>query len=97
MDKVDNIVGNYNHSINIVERKNLMVTGVKKIDNFDSEEFLLQTTMGYLVIKGTDLELVKLDTMQGNVSIKGTIISFNYIEDNKLKVKENSIFNRLFK
>ena len=30
MDKVDNIVGNYNHSINIVERKNLMVTGVKK-------------------------------------------------------------------
>lgn len=97
MDKVDNIVGNYNHSINIVERKNLMVTGVKKIDNFDSEEFLLQTTMGYLVIKGTDLELVKLDTMQGNVSIKGTIISFNYIEDNKLKDKENSIFNRLFK
>ena len=97
MDKVDNIVGNYNHSINIVERKNLMVTGVKKIDNFDSEEFLLQTTMGYLVIKGTDLELVKLDAMQGNVSIKGTIISFNYIEDNKLKVKENSIFNRLFK
>ncbi len=97
MDKVDNIVGNYNHSINIVERKNLMVTGVKKIDNFDSEEFLLQTTMGYLVIKGTDLELVKLDTMQGNISIKGTIISFNYIEDNKLKVKENSIFNRLFK
>ena len=97
MDKVDNIVGNYNHSINIVERKNLMVTGVKKIDNFDSEEFLLQTTMGYLVIKGTDLELVKLDTMQGNVSIKGTIISFNCIEDNKLKVKENSIFNRLFK
>ena len=53
--------------------------------------------MGYLVIKGTDLELVKLDTMQGNVSIKGTIISFNYIEDNKLKGKENSIFNRLFK
>lgn len=97
MDKVDNIVGNYNHSINIVERKNLMVTGVKKIDNFDSEEFLLQTTMGYLVIKGTDLELVKLDTMQGNVSIKGTIISFSYIEDNKLKGKENSIFNRLFK
>lgn len=97
MDKVDNIVGNYNHSVNIVERKNLMVTGVKKIDNFDSEEFLLQTTMGCLVIKGTDLELVKLDTMQGNVSIKGTIISFNYIEDNKLKGKENSIFNRLFK
>lgn len=97
MDKVENMIGNYSHSINIVERKNLMVTGVKKIDNFDSEEFLLQTTMGCLVIKGSDLELVKLDTMQGNVSIKGLIISFTYVEDNKIKNKENSIFNRLFK
>lgn len=97
MDKVENMIGNYSHSINIVERKNLMVTGVKKIDNFDSEEFLLQTTMGCLVIKGSELELVKLDTMQGNVSIKGLIISFTYVEDNKIKNKENSIFNRLFK
>ncbi len=97
MDKVDNLVGNYNHGINMVERKNLIVTGVKKIENFDSEEFLLETTMGYLVIKGTDLELVKLDTMQGNVSIKGLIISFTYVEDHKTKNKENSIFNRLFK
>lgn len=97
MDKVDNLVGNYNHGINMVERKNLIVTGVKKIENFDSEEFLLETTMGCLVIKGTDLELVKLDTMQGNVSIKGLIISFTYVEDHKTKNKENSIFNRLFK
>lgn len=97
MEKIDNIVENYSHSINMVERKNLIVTGVKKIENFDSEEFLLETSMGYLVIKGSDLELVKLDTMQGNVSIKGLIISFTYIEDYKTKNKENSVFNRLFK
>ena len=97
MEKIDNIVGNYSHSINMVERKNLMVTGVKKIENFDSEEFLLETSMGYLVIKGSDLELVKLDTMQGNVSIKGLIISYTYVDDNKTKNKENSVFNRLFK
>ncbi|MDD6879054.1 MAG: sporulation protein YabP [bacterium] len=97
MDRQDNIVNNYNHSINMVERKNLIVTGVKKIDNFDSEEFLIETTMGHLVIKGLDLELVKLDTMQGNISIKGTIISFSYIEDIKRKNKEESLFNRLFK
>ena len=97
MEKLENIVGNYSHSINMVERKNLMVTGVKKIENFDSEEFLLETSMGHLVIKGSELELVKLDTMQGNVSIKGLIISFTYIEDYKTKNKENSVFNRLFK
>ena len=97
MDKVDNLVNNYNHSVNMVERKNMIVTGVKKIDNFDSEEILLETNMGHLIIKGTDLDLVKLDTMQGNVSIKGTIISFSYVEDYKNKNKENSILNRLFK
>lgn len=97
MDKSENLISNYSHSINMVERKNLVVTGVKKIDNFDSEEFLLETSMGHLVIKGMDLELVKLDTIQGNVSIKGTIISLTYIDDFKIKSKENSILNRLFK
>ena len=97
MDKTENLVGNYSHSVNLVERKNMIITGVKKIENFDSEEFLLETSMGYLVIKGTDLELVKLDTMQGNVSIKGLVISYTYVDDHKKKDKENSIFNRLFK
>ena len=97
MDKVDNLVNNYNHGINIVERKNILVTGIKKIENFDSEEFLLETTMGYLVVKGNDLELIKLDTVQGTVSIKGMLISFAYIEDYKTKNKETGILNRLFK
>ena len=51
MDKTENLVGNYSHSVNLVERKNMIITGVKKIENFDSEEFLLETSMGYLVIK----------------------------------------------
>ena len=97
METKENFIGNYSHSISMVERKNLIVTGVKKIENFDSEEFLLNTALGQLVIKGSDLELVKLDTMQGNVSIKGTIISLSYIEDYKQKSKENSLINRLFK
>ena len=97
MEKIDNTISNYNHGISVIERKNLIVTGVKKIENFDTEEFLMETIMGYLIVKGKDLELIKLDTLQGNVSIKGTINSFTYIEEGKPKEKENSIFNRLFK
>ena len=97
MEKIDNTISNYNHGISVIERKNLIVTGVKKIENFDTEEFLMETIMGYLVVKGRDLELIKLDTLQGNVSIKGTINSFTYIEEGKSKEKESSIFNRLFK
>ena len=95
MDK-DNNISSYNHSINLLERKTLVITGVKKIDNFDNNHFLLDTTMGYIVIKGEGLGLIKLDTLSGNVTIKGSINSIEYIIDNK-KNKEESVFSRLFK
>ena len=95
MDKTD-IISNYNHNITINERKNIVISGVKKIESFDEEEFLLETAIGFLIIKGSDLEIVKLDTYQGNVSIKGKINSLNYLDTNK-KEKEESMFNKLFK
>ena len=99
MESKEAIINNYNHSITITERKNLLITGVKKIENFDSEEFLLETVMGFLVVKGEDLEIIKLDTYQGNVSIKGKIDSLSYLENNnsKDKNKDNSFINKLFK
>ncbi len=96
MEKENNI-SSYNHSISLLERKNLVITGVKKIDNFDNKEFLLETIMGYLIVKGDGLELVKLDTLAGNVTIKGLINSINYMEENTKKNKDESILNRLFK
>ena len=53
--------------------------------------------MGYLVLKGEELELIKLDTLQGSVTIKGFIKSFDYLDDNTKKEKEGSIITRLFK
>lgn len=97
MDKQENSINSYNHGINLFQRKSLVITGVKKIENFDSEQFLLETIMGFMVIKGSELELVKLDTLQGNVSIKGNVSGINYVEENTKKNKEESIFNRLFK
>lgn len=97
MDKDINIIGNLNHGVTINERKNIVITGVKKIDSFDNEEFLLETSMGYMIIKGSELEIIKLDTYQGNVSIKGKINSLNYVENLKKKEKEESMFNKLFK
>ncbi len=95
MDKTDSI-NTLNHNISINERKNIMVTGIKKIDSFDNEEFLLETTLGYILIKGSELEIIKLDTYQGTVSIKGKFTSLNYIEDTK-KSKEDGVFSKLFK
>ncbi len=94
---MDKDIISYNHSVTLNERKNIMITGVKKIDSFDDEEFLLETNMGYIVIKGENLEIIKLDTYQGNVSIKGKINSLNYMENSNKKAKEESIMSKLFK
>ena len=96
MDRVEQTITSYNHNVTINERKNIVITGVKKIESFDDEEFLLETSMGFLIIKGSSLEIIKLDTYQGNVSIKGKINSVNYLESNK-KEKEDTMFSKLFK
>ena len=91
-------IHNYNHVFNMVERKNISVSGVKKIDSFDSEEFLIESVMGMMVLKGEGLELVKLDTREGVVTIKGMVNSLTYVDETtSKKSKENSVISRLFK
>lgn len=97
MDKGNTMETSFNHTINISERKNIVISGVKKIDSFDNEEFLMETTMGYIIIKGTELEIIKLDTYQGTVSIKGKFNSLNYMENISKKEKEDGMFSKLFK
>ena len=93
MDKVESL-SNFNHNITITERKNIVITGIKKIDSFDKEEFLLESTMGNIVIKGSELEIIKLDTFQGSVSIKGVVNSISYTD---LSKKYEGVFSKLFK
>ncbi len=97
MDKDNSTINNYNHGINLLERKTLVISGVKKIENFDNLHFLLETTMGFLVIKGENLELIKLDTLAGNLTIKGDINSLDYVLDQTKKGKEEGVFSRLFR
>ena len=94
----DNQIREYNHTLTVIERKNIKINGVKKIDSFDSEEFLIESSMGYIILKGSDLELLKLDTKDGEINIKGLINSINYVDEGvKKKKQENSVISRLFK
>ncbi len=84
------------HQISMSERKSIAISGIKKIISFDDEEFLLESVMGVILLKGNSLEIIKLDTSDGNVSIKGNINGINYIDENINKNKEN-FFVKLFK
>ena len=97
MDKVKEIEASFNHGLSLAERKNVVVTGVKKIESFDSNEFMIDTTLGFLNIKGEELEIIKLDTYQGNVSIKEKVDALIYLDNNQKKDKESSFISKLFK
>ena len=86
------------HSISVIDRNIVNISGVNKVENFDKQEFLLETVMGFLNIKGEMLEMIKLDTIEGNVSIKGNISSIIYYENiKKKKNKEESMMSKLFR
>ena len=92
---IDN--NNYgSHEIKIVDRGIINLTGINKITSFDNEEFLMESNMGVILLKGEGLEIIKLDTHDGNVKIKGKVSSISYIENLK-KNKEDGLLAKLFK
>lgn len=80
----------------MVDRASVTISGINKIISFDDEEFLLESVMGNIHLKGEGLELLRLDTNEGSVKIKGKINSFTYL-DGKEKLKEDSFITKLFK
>ena len=84
------------HSVKLLERSSIFISGTKKVNNFNENEFFVNTVMGSINIKGSGLELIKLDTNDGNICIKGKINSISYIDDQD-GLKENGFFSKLFK
>lgn len=90
----DNISIKEYGEIKIINRKRITLTGVRKLISFNNKEFVIDSKLGLIVLKGDDLELLKLDTSDGNLAIKGRIDSLSYMDETK---KEISFISRLFK
>ena len=92
---MENILDSTKQEIKLIDRGIIYLTGIDKIVRFDTEEFFMESVMGPINVKGEMLEVVKLDTHDGVVSIKGKISSIVY-EDDKKKPEE-SFITKLFK
>lgn len=91
-DKINSIT----HELKLIDRNILSLSGISKIVSFDDLEFIIEGVMGAIHIKGEGLELLNLDTTEGNIKIKGKINGINYIE--KIgKKKDESFIAKLFK
>ncbi len=84
------------HDIIMRSRRTLEITGVKQVESFDNEEFLLETVMGFLSVKGQNLQMKNLDVDKGIVSIKGKIFEIIYLDEHHTE-KAKGFFSKLFK
>ena len=64
--------------------------------SFDDEKILLNTKLGFLTIKGSELKMNKLDVQNGDVIIVGNTASIVY-SSKEVKKEKESIISKLFK
>ncbi len=86
-----------NHSIILENRQKLNVSGVEHVNHFNDEMVVLVTVAGVLTIKGTDLDVSKLNIEDGNISISGTVYSLNYSDKQSIGEKGSGFLGRMFK
>ena len=66
------------HSINMDNRRKLVVSGVTDIAGFDESEIALFTSEGGLIVRGSELRLEKLSLDSGEVIIEGRVDALDY-------------------
>lgn len=82
--------------VKMLNRKLLEVSGVLNVESFDSEEFLLETDCGFLMIKGQNLHIKNLSLDQGLVAIEGYVHELAYLDTNS-QSKSKGFLGKLFK
>ncbi|EDL63274.1 sporulation protein YabP [Bacillus sp. SG-1] len=84
------------HDVMMRGRRLLDITGVKQVESFDNEEFLLETVMGFLSVRGQNLQMKNLDVDKGIVSIKGKVFDIVYLDEQSGE-KAKGFFSKLFR
>lgn len=80
----------------IRNRQTVELDGVIKLDSFNHTDFLVNTELGFVHVKGDNLSLGVMDTALGTLSIQGNIDSVAYVGKGKEQNKE-SFLKKLFK
>lgn len=78
-------------------RSKLHLSGVLDVLNFDEEIITVDTELGILLIKGSDLRLNKFNLENNELSVNGEIISMAYDDKNSSSKKGESLLTKIFK
>ena len=90
---MDERQGQQNHKLSMSNRNNIQITGVNDVISFDSNEIILDTESGLLLLRGEELHISHLTLEKGEVHVD----SLTYSEANKTSKQAEKFFGRLFK
>lgn len=71
------------HSLQLVNRKHLTITGITKIISVKPDLLQLKSNNGDIIITGQSMEVIKLDLEQQSIILNGKFDSIKYLENNK--------------
>ena len=83
--------------ISLRNRKDLDITGVKKVYSLDENEFIIETTLGKMKVGGSNLEMSQLDIEKGILIITGNINLIEYSDNIKTKNSKSNFITKLFR
>lgn len=86
---------NMPQNIILEDRERLSVSGVLDVESFCEDKILLETTLGFLEVSGSELKMNKLSVDSGELSIEGDISSVNYTDESHQQ--KGSLISRLFR
>ncbi len=87
------------HHAMVRNRETIEITGIKKIISLNPTQFILDTIVGKMVIRGDNLEIFNVDIDTGNLSLKGKVHGVSY-DDATIEIpkkKKESVISKLFK
>lgn len=85
------------HSISLVDRENLYVTGVLDVISFDEELVIAETEKGVILVRGEDLHVSRLNLENNELNIHGYVHAINYEDEINYGKNKQSLLLKIFK
>lgn len=90
-------LGGKNHKLVLLNRVSTQMTGVLDVISFDTNEIVMDTEEGLLMIRGEDLHVNHLTLEKGEVHIDGHVDSLVYSNSQKMSKNHEKGFSRFFR
>ena len=80
------------HSLNLIDRKHLTITGVDKVVSVKPDLLQLKSSAGDIIVSGQNIEVTKLDLDLHTLSLNGKFDSIKYSN-----VDKTPLLKKIFK